>query len=133
MSEAPPEQKRSANQRKSSGKGYRVIAGLLLAAIIAAAVIGFFHLSRPQSAEVLRIGAGPLDSDSYQLIAEVADVVERNSSWLSVEVMETRDSSENISLLNSEQVDVATIRSDTPVVSDVRLVATLFSSVRSGV
>ena len=75
---------------------------------------------------VLTVGAGPYLSDSHELMREVAEVVERHTDRLKVRVLATRDSSQNITLLNDKKVDLATIRSDTPVISSVRLVANLF-------
>ncbi|MEN0000487.1 MAG: TAXI family TRAP transporter solute-binding subunit, partial [Pseudomonadota bacterium] len=68
----------------------------------------------------------PLGSDAYVLMREVAEVVERHSDTLRLSVRATTDASQNIALLNSGEIDTAVIRSDTPVVSDIRVIADLY-------
>lgn len=117
---------REANTKgRSSGK-YRLLNAGLVAVMIAVVVGMYFYVTRAPEPYTLVVGAGPVNSDSYQLMTEVSDVVSRNSEWLSVEVRPTRDSSQNISLLNSQVLDLVTIRSDTPVVNNVRMIANLF-------
>lgn len=108
-----------------SGQRMIVIGALLLAAIAVAFTV-WWYLVRVPEIVVLKVGAGPYRSDSYELMKEVAEVVERHGQGVRLEIIATKDSSENISLLNRAKLDVATIRSDTPVVSDIRLIANLF-------
>ncbi|MEM9331546.1 MAG: TAXI family TRAP transporter solute-binding subunit [Pseudomonadota bacterium] len=117
---------RRANSEKRAGKGYRQLSRVSVLLILAVVVGGYFYLTRAQDTVVLKVGSGPFRSDSHELMKEVADVVSRHSNRLVIEVVPTRDSSHNISLLNDGVVDAATIRSDTPVVNDVRQVANLF-------
>lgn len=119
--------KRVANQDRRSGSGFRKLSWSLVFLLIIFMVGGYFYLQRDQGAVTLKIASGPYRSDSYELMKEVADVVERHSENLTIEVVPSKDSSNNISLLNRGVVDLATIRSDTPVVSNVRMVADLFS------
>ncbi len=116
--------KRIANQTRKTG--YKYLSWMLVLFLIGSAVIGYFYLMRDEGPTTLRIASGPYQSDSYELIKEIADVVERHSDDIIVEVVVSKDSSNNISLLNRGVVDLATIRSDTPVVSNVRMVADLF-------
>jgi TRAP transporter TAXI family solute receptor len=117
---------RIANSDKRAGSGYRALTGAALVLIVASIIGGWFYLNQEPTQQTITIGAGPYRSDSHELILEVADVVARHSDWLSVKTISTRDSSKNISLLNSGKVDAATIRSDTPVAANVRLVGNLF-------
>ncbi len=117
---------RVANAQRSSGGGFRLFALFVGLLMIASVVGGYFYFNRAPPKFNLVVGSGPFNSDSYQLMAEVTDVVSRHSDWLSIEVRQTRDSSQNISLLNTRDVDAATIRSDTPVINDVRMIANLF-------
>lgn len=114
----------NTGRRSKSGMGlFSVISLLVIAALI---IGGYFYLNRQQEPTVLKIASGPYRSDSFELMSEVADVVARNSDTIRIEVINSRDSSANISLLNRGDVDLATIRADTPVVKDVRMVANLF-------
>ena len=99
-----------------------MMGGLLILLMLAA----FFYIYRDDGPVTLTVGAGPYRSDSYEMMVEVADVISRHSEELVIEVVPTSDSSRNISLLNDRKVDLATIRSDTPVVNDVRMIANLF-------
>ena len=89
----------------------------------------WYETSRARPAVVLTVGTGPFGSDAHMLMSEVADVVARHSSTLRLAVRATRDSSENISLLNRGRIDVGVIRADTPVVADIRVVADLYPDV----
>lgn len=117
---------RVANAPGTKANRYRTAGIALVAISIVILAAGYFYMSQAPKQTMLVVGAGPYNSDSYQLTTEIADVVERNSSWLRIKVLNTQDSSSNISLLNEGTVDAATIRSDTPVVKDIRLVADLF-------
>lgn len=124
--EQEPTANRTAN---ASSRRTRARLSLLVGtvAIAAIAVAGWYWFERDREPFELTVGAGPYRSDSYQLMREVAEVVERHSRTLLLKVVATRDSSRNISILNGGEVDLATIRSDTPVISNIRLVAYLFS------
>lgn len=114
--------------RRSAGTN-RLLLPFLLAALIALAVFAagtWYWMAREPEVIVLDVGSGPYGSDSYDLMRHTADVVQRHSTTLRLAVRATRDPSENISLLNSGKVDLATIRADTPVISDVRMVSELF-------
>ena len=91
-----------------------------------AALAGWYWVSREPEIVVLRVGAGPFGSDSYELMRHTAEVVERHSKSLRLSVRATRDPSESISLLNSGKIDLGAIRADTPVISNVRMIASLF-------
>ena len=105
----------------------RLVAGAVFAVLlVVASVAGWFWINREPQIRELVVGAGPYRTDSYELMREVADVVARHSAFLRLKIVATSDSSYNISALNAEKVDLATIRSDTPVLSDVRAVADLF-------
>jgi TRAP transporter TAXI family solute receptor len=58
---------------------------------------------------------------------EVADVVARHGKGIVLDVYATRDPSENMAMLNRGAIDLGAIRSDTPVVSDIQMVAELYS------
>ncbi|MCF6321971.1 MAG: TAXI family TRAP transporter solute-binding subunit [Rhizobiaceae bacterium] len=117
----------SVANEKSARTGQRLVIGLaLLLTLIAVIFTVWWYLIRVPETVVLTVGAGPYRSDSYELMKEVAEVVERHGKGVRLEIIATKDSSKNISLLNRGELDIATIRSDTPVVSDIRLIANLF-------
>ncbi|MEM7214585.1 MAG: TAXI family TRAP transporter solute-binding subunit [Pseudomonadota bacterium] len=118
--------RRRANTGRRAGAVYRRMSRAFLVFIAVTVVGGYLYLNLNYKPVVFKIGAGPYRSDSHELMKEMADVVSRHSDLIRIEVVPTRDSSSNISLLNDGMIDAATIRSDTPVVDDVRQVANLF-------
>ncbi|WP_425416685.1 TAXI family TRAP transporter solute-binding subunit [Oricola indica] len=99
---------------------------LALVAVVLAVAGTWFWIEREREPVTLAVATGPLGSDTYNLMREVADVVARHSETVRLDIRASRDSSENIARLNTHDVDLAVIRSDTPVVSDVRVIARLF-------
>ena len=115
-----------ANRRSVNRKRFWLWSLLVGFLALAAAVGSWFYLNREEPLTVLKVVAGPYGSDSHEMMREIADVVERQSERLRLDVIATRDSSTNISLLNNHEAELATIRSDTPVIADVRMIAELF-------
>lgn len=74
----------------------------------------------------LRIAAGQKGSDSFALLTEISEVASRSGKPVRLEVLATGDSTDNIVQLNNREVDLAVIRADTPVFSDVRIVSNLY-------
>lgn len=124
--EIPPISARRANTGSSIIRSRWMLFLLAIAAIASVTIGGWFWINRDVPLIHLKVGAGPFRSDSYELMREAADVVARHSDQIRLDVVATRDSSRNISLLNDGDLDLVTIRSDTPVISNIRLVADLF-------
>lgn len=101
------------------------LAGLLALLILGA---GYYVWQTRQSAgpTILRVAAGLPGSDSFNLMGEVANVVSRHSTSLRLEIVPSRNASENIALISRGQVDVATVRDYTPAPEAVRMIANLF-------
>ncbi len=117
---------RVANSNTKTGKSRNQWILAIIGALALLVTGAVFYLNQSPSSATLTIGSGPHRSDSYELVREIADVVSRHSDWLTISAEPTRDSSENIRRLNLREVDAATIRADTPVANDVRLIANLF-------
>ncbi len=123
----PPRRRRPApNERSRVARARLLTLSLFCIAFAAVAAGGWYYWQRERAPTVLVIGAGPFDSDAYQLMREVAEVVQRSSDRLRLDIRATRDPSENISRLNAHRIDLAVVRADTPVVADVRVVADLY-------
>ena len=128
--------RRGASRKADAGSGpnrasYRARQRVLLfviagAIIVTAAALGWFWTERERQPAVLAVATGPVGSDAYNLMREVADVVARHSAEVTLDIRASRDSSQNIAALNSRAVDAAVIRADTPVVADVREIARLY-------
>ncbi|MEO1702850.1 MAG: TAXI family TRAP transporter solute-binding subunit [Pseudomonadota bacterium] len=121
--------KKDANvksRRSSQTRRFVIYASLV---VIASAIAGSVWLDRDREPALLTVATGPLGSDANVLMREVAEVVERHSNTLRLSVRATLDASQNIALLNRGEIDTAVIRSDTPVVSNVRVIADLYPDV----
>lgn len=116
----------AASRRKRTVRLYVIIASLIVGL---GAFGGWLWTNREQEPEIIAVGTGPFGSDAYNLMNEVREVVLRHSDTLRLEVTATRDGSQNIALLNRNEIDAAVIRSDTPVVTNVRGIATLYPDV----
>ena len=66
-------------------------------------------------------------SDAFVLMSEISEVVARHSDTVRLVVEEGSTSSNSISAINRRRVDMATIESNTPAYSDIKLVASLFA------
>ncbi|MEM1377126.1 MAG: TAXI family TRAP transporter solute-binding subunit [Pseudomonadota bacterium] len=116
----------NANVKSTRNKQTRTYAFVALAIVALGAAAGWLWINRDRAPEILTVATGPLGSDAYVLMQEVSEVVERHSDTLRLDVMPSRDASENIAMLNRGEIDTAVIRADTPVVSDVRVIADLY-------
>ena len=91
---------RRPNSNRKAGGGYRLTRWLVLGLLVLCVASGFLFLNRSPDQQTIRIASGPYRSDSYELMREIADVVSRHSEWLKIEVVATRDSSRNTTMLN---------------------------------
>jgi len=120
----PARKRANAVSRRSSVFKRSVLLALLVA--ILAILATWQWISRDRPPATLTIGTGPIGSDAHILLREVAEVTERHSESLRLEIVATRDASHNIALLNARQIDAAVIRADTPVFSDIRGIVALY-------
>jgi TRAP transporter TAXI family solute receptor len=79
-----------------------------------------------RSATQLTIAAGPASGESFEVATAIARVVEITYPGVRVDVYETQGSGENVRLVDSGQVDLAAVQSDSRITQDVRAVATLY-------
>lgn len=77
----------------------------------------------------VRIAASKPSSDSYKLIKAAADVVEKQNSHISFELVPSLGSSQNLKLLKADQVQMAAVQADSKLIDEARLVANLFPDV----
>lgn len=114
------------NQSSKSGLRWLVLV-LMVSFFAGLGALWWTYFSEGNKApEQLTIGAGPIDSDSYAYLTEVAGIVNAESKSLRLKIIPTLDPSQNISLLNSGQISLAVVRGDTPLGGDTRMVAALY-------
>jgi uncharacterized protein len=101
-----------------------LMAAMLLG--LMAVIVAIWMALQPEAVVKVRIAAGPAGSDAYELLEEVAEVAKRHGKPIDATLVGTVDPSESIARLNTGDVDIAVIRGDTPVVSNVQLISKLF-------
>ena len=74
----------------------------------------------------ISIAAGPRSGESFELITRIAPVLEAAMPGTLIDVFETQGSGENLRLLRSGRVDLATLQADIEVSEGIESVATLF-------
>ncbi len=87
------------------------LAGLSICSVVFVVVAGSAGLGRV-TVHRLTIGAGSRQGESYLLSEALKEVVERHYANVRIEVQETGGTSENLSLLESNEVQLATAQAD---------------------
>ncbi len=77
----------------------------------------------------LSIAASKPGSETYQLIQAAADVVEELNDNISIELVPSLGSSQNLKLLKAKHVQMAAVQADSKLITEARLVVKLFPDV----
>ena len=105
----------------------RVAVILVVATLLAIGGGGWWYFSQNHTnLKILSVAAGPRGSDSFALLSEIGEVLERHSDEVRLDVQPSKNSSINVTLVNSGAFDLATISSGTPASTTIRLIADLF-------
>lgn len=106
----------------------RLLAVVLVASFFAGlGIIWWTYFSDTnRKPEELLIGAGPINGDGFAYLSEVADIINAGSDHLRIKIVPTRDPSQNISLLNKQDISLAVVRGDTPLGGNTRMVSALY-------
>ena len=102
---------------------FAVLVGL---AVGAATILAAYMFGARDDPDILTVAAGPRGSDAYQLLSEIAEVVERHSDRIRLKILQSGGSSENVSLIRADKVDLAAVHADTPAVNTIHLVSHLY-------
>jgi len=99
----------------------------VFALIIGIGAFGYWYVfEREVEPAVLTVAAGTRDSDSFHLMREVSEVLERHSQTVRLKVISSPNSSESTAKISRGKVDLATIEANTPAYTDINLVTELF-------
>ena len=103
---------------------------LLFAAVLfmGSAVFLYFYWHNTKI-ETLRVDAGQRDGETYFLMSEFAEVIERNSDFLRLEVVPSRPTVEGVNPRLRSDVDLTTIQSHVPAIPETQLVVGLYEEV----
>ena len=96
------------------------------AALVVLAMLTVYWRFESGRERVLTIAAGPIDGEAFRLAQAIAEVTHRYHPGIRIEVLETRGSSQNIELLGTGRVDLATVQADLGATPSARLVASLY-------
>jgi len=102
---------------------------LLLLLLVTSVALSHGHrwFGPPPPPEVLRIGAGHTRSDTFAIISALEDLAKERNHAQSLEVVATTGSLDNVRLLESGDLHLATVQADTPLPASLRVVGTLHS------
>ena len=99
----------------------------VFALITAVGAYGYWYVfERKTEPVVLTVAAGTRDSDTYQLMNEISQVLIRHSDSVRLKVVTSPNSSESTAKISLRTVDLATIEANTPAYTDISLVTELF-------
>ena len=100
---------------------------IAVAAILAAmGFVAWQAFIRPPETVILRVAAGERTGDAYRLMSEISEVLERHTDLVRLKVLQTEGPSQNLTLVNAGQAELAAIQSDAPAIVSTQLVARLF-------
>ena len=100
----------------------------IVAALVAGLGLFYFYLE-DQKIGTLTIDAGPRDGETYFLMTEISEVVERNSDKVRLKVISSPPLVQGETTHLKEGVQLTTILSNTPPIPKTSLVATLYEEV----
>lgn len=120
------ESEMTANAASVQTRAARLRWFIVFIAIVLIGAIIYFWTNKEAEITTLRVGTSPIGTDTDKLLNEVSSVLKRHSDILRIETIQTRDPSENIAKLNKGEIDLAAIRSDTPVVASVQMIVNLY-------
>lgn len=106
---------------------FRSLYLLFVASFVFIGSLAYWYMQRPADLIELRVAAGPRGGDAHTLMSEVAELVEKHSDLIRLEVAQTTNSSVNIARLHDNRADLAVVEANTPAYSNIQLVADLYS------
>lgn len=104
----------------------KLIVALVFLSILALTSYFAWNYFKKEEAKVLVIGAGSKKGEAYKFAQAIAEVTANHFPEVSITVRETAGSKENMELLESGQIDLATVQADIEAVPSARIVSNLY-------
>ncbi|MGC1310149.1 MAG: TAXI family TRAP transporter solute-binding subunit [Phormidesmis sp.] len=105
----------------------RALQIALVALSVAAAAVCVLLLVRSrEKVQVIKLATGAPTGEYYAFGRAIAQVAQKHTPHIRIEVLEAPGSKQNMDNVNSHAVDMALVQSDTPVQPSVRAVAHLY-------
>jgi len=102
-----------------------LIAGIFIALLAITTFFAWNYFSQDTS-KYLVIGAGSKKGEAYKFAQAIAEVTSRHFPDLHITIKQTAGSKENMELLESGQIDLATVQADIEAVPSARIIANLY-------
>ena len=107
---------------------YKALTLFIVAVLVAGLGQLYFYLE-DQKIGTLTVDAGPRDGETYFLMQEIAEVVERNSEKIRLNVISSPPLVQGETTRLREGVELTTVLSNTPPIPKTSLIATLYEEV----
>ncbi|MGB3202508.1 MAG: TAXI family TRAP transporter solute-binding subunit [Nodosilinea sp.] len=104
----------------------KVVLPVVILSLVGVVASTFFWVREQTRTYHLVLASGSRTGEYYAFSQAFATVVARNHPTISIDVVETNGSVQNMDLLKSSTAQIALVQSDTPVQPPVRAVALLF-------
>lgn len=107
-------------------RGRSVQIALIGSSVVAAVTFGVLMVRSRHQVHTVRLATGGATGEYFAFGEAIAQVTQKHSPNIEIEVIETPGSSQNMSDVNAHRVDMALVQSNTPVQPAVRAVAQLY-------
>ncbi len=104
----------------------RLIIAIVFLSLIAVTSFFAWNYFKKEGTKELVIGAGSKKGEAYKFAQAIADVTAKHFPDLHITVKETAGSKENMELLASGQIDLATVQADIEAVPSARIISNLY-------
>jgi TRAP transporter TAXI family solute receptor len=104
----------------------RLIIGALFLGLIAIAIFFARNYFKEDKPKELIIGAGSKSGEAYKFAQAIAKVTTKYFPEVHIKVRQTAGSKENMLLLESRQIDLATVQADIEAVPSARIISNLY-------
>ncbi len=102
------------------------LIGLLFVILMGFTAFFAWNYFKGEGSKTLVIGAGSKKGEAYKFAQAIAEVVARHYPQLKLEIRQTAGSKENMELLESGQIDLATVQADIEAVPMARIISNLY-------
>ncbi len=104
----------------------RLIIAIVFLSLLAVTSFFAWNYFKQEGTKELIIGAGSKKGEAYKFAQAIAEVTTKHFPEIHITVKETAGSKENMELLASGQIDLATVQADIPAVPSARIISNLY-------
>ena len=104
----------------------RLIIAVVFLSLLAVTSFFAWNYFKKEDTKTLVIGAGSKKGEAYKFAQAIAEVTAKHFPDLHIKIKETAGSKENMELLESGQIDLATVQADIEAVPSARIISNLY-------